>query len=73
MSFGITPQQPTRGTSSADGSCFSLSCLIESYINLTLGLQNVFSGRSLGLRVGPELSVSFRLRDADVCVGVLGR
>ena len=32
-----------------------------SWDNLTLGLQNVPSGRSLGLRVGPELSVTFRL------------
>ena len=62
MSFGITPHQLTRVTSSAVGSCFSLSWLTQSYIDLTLGLQNVFSVRSLGLRVGPELGVPFRLK-----------
>ena len=62
MSFGITPHQLTRVTSSAVGSCFSLSWLTLSSIDLTLGLQNVFSVRSLGLRVGPELGVPFRLK-----------
>ena len=38
MSFGITPHQLTRVTSSAVGSCFSPSCIIQSYIDLTIGL-----------------------------------
>ena len=62
-----------RATSSADGGCFSLSCPMESDINLTFGLRNALSGRSLGLRVVPELRVTFRLQDADGCVGVLVR
>ena len=62
MSFEITPNQLTRVTSSVDGSCFSLSCIIPSYIDLTIGLLNVFSDRSLGLRVVPELGVPFRFR-----------
>ena len=59
ISFGITPQQLTRATSSADGGCFSLSFPMESYITLTLGLREALSVRSLGLRVVPELRVTF--------------
>ena len=62
MSFGITPHQLTRVTSSVVGNCFSLSWITQSYINLTLGLQNVFPVRSLGLRVGSELGVPFRIK-----------
>ena len=62
MSFGITPHQLTRVTFSVVGSCFSLSWLLQSYIDLPFGLQNVFSVRSLGLRVDPKLGVPFRLR-----------
>ena len=50
MSFGITKHQLTSVTSSVVGRCFSPSCIIPSYIDLTTGLLNVFSDRSLGLR-----------------------
>ena len=62
ISYGITPQQLTEGLSSVEGGCFSLSCPMESGFNLTLCLRNAHFGRSLGLRVAPELRVTFRPR-----------
>ena len=62
MSFGITTHQLTSATSSVVSSRFSPPCNIPSYSDLTIGLLNVFSDRSLGLRVVPELGVPFILR-----------
>ena len=62
MSFEITPPQLIRVTSSVVGICSSLSWITQSYINLTLGLQNAFLVRSLGLRVGSELGVPCRIK-----------
>ena len=44
MSFGVTPQQLTRGTSSAASCCFSPSCPMNSHRNFTLGLRTALFG-----------------------------
>ena len=62
LSYGITPQQLPEVTASGEVGCFSLVCYMESGLNWTLGFQNVSLGRSLGLRVAPELRMFFRLR-----------
>ena len=52
---------------------FLFRCHMKRCTDLTLGLKNALFSRSLGLRVVPELGVSFRFRLTVCCAGVLGR